>query len=81
LPKVSRIGVGETSNSLSARWSLMGGMFVSVSIYKSRVDIRHRTEDFELLASEIQDKTAQNVAAYYPVFRKKWKELSGIGLV
>jgi hypothetical protein len=59
----------------------MGGMFVSVSIYKSRVDIRHRTEDFELLASEIQDKTAQNVAAYYPVFRKKWKELSGIGLV
>jgi SWI/SNF-related matrix-associated actin-dependent regulator of chromatin subfamily A member 5 len=34
-----------------------------------------------LLASEIQDKTPQNVAAYYPVFRKKWKELSGIGLV
>jgi len=40
-----------------------------------------RTEDFELLASEIQDKTAQNVGAYYPVFRKKWKELSGIGLI
>jgi hypothetical protein len=59
----------------------MGGMLVSVSIYKSRADIRHRTEDFELLSSEIQDKTAQNVAAYYPVFRKKWKELSGIGLV
>ncbi|KAH9045404.1 P-loop containing nucleoside triphosphate hydrolase protein [Lactarius pseudohatsudake] len=34
------------------------------------------TEDFELLASEIQDKTPQDVAAYYPVFRKKWKELS-----
>jgi hypothetical protein len=59
----------------------MGGMFVFVSIYKSRADIRHRTEDFELLASEIQDKTEQNVGAYYPVFRKKWKELSGIGLV
>ena len=36
-----------------------------------------RTEDFELLASEIQDKTPQAVAAYYPVFRKKWKELAG----
>ncbi|KAF8266870.1 SNF2 family DNA-dependent ATPase [Lactarius quietus] len=34
------------------------------------------TEDFELLASEIQDKTPQAVAAYYPVFRKKWKELA-----
>jgi len=34
------------------------------------------TEDFDLLASEIQDKTTQDVAAYYPVFRKKWKELS-----
>jgi SWI/SNF-related matrix-associated actin-dependent regulator of chromatin subfamily A member 5 len=43
-------------------------------------DMAHRTEDFDLLASEIQDKTAQHVAAYYPVFRKKWKELSGKGL-
>ncbi|KAN0132684.1 SNF2 family N-terminal domain containing protein [Lactarius tabidus] len=34
------------------------------------------TEDFELLASEIQDKTPQAVAAYYPVFLKKWKELA-----
>ncbi|KAI9448032.1 SNF2 family N-terminal domain-containing protein [Lactarius indigo] len=34
------------------------------------------TEDFDLLASEIQDKTPQDVAAYYPVFRRKWKELS-----
>ena len=46
-----------------------------------RADTCDRTEDFDLLASEIQDKTAQNVAAYYPVFRKKWKELSGIWLV
>lgn len=36
-----------------------------------------RTNDFELLASEIQDKTADDVAIYYPVFKKKWKELSG----
>ena len=41
------------------------------------VDMACRTEDFELLASEIQDKTPQAVAAYYPVFRKKWKELAG----
>ena len=47
---------------------------------EARADTCDRTEDFDLLASEIQDKTAQNVAAYYPVFRKKWKELSGIWL-
>lgn len=29
-----------------------------------------------MLASEIQDKTAAEVADYYPVFKKKWKELS-----
>ncbi|KZT02070.1 SNF2 family DNA-dependent ATPase [Laetiporus sulphureus 93-53] len=34
------------------------------------------TDDYELLASEIQDKTPADVAAYYPVFRKKWKELA-----
>lgn len=50
-------------------------------MYEAQANIWQRTEDFELLASEIQDKTPQNVAAYYPVFRKKWKELSGIGLV
>jgi len=57
------------------------GWYVSSYLYESQTDIRQRTEDFDLLSSEIQDKTAQNVAAYYPVFRKKWKELSGIGLV
>ncbi|OBZ68412.1 ISWI chromatin-remodeling complex ATPase ISW2 [Grifola frondosa] len=34
------------------------------------------TDDYELLASEIQDKTGDDVAAYYPIFRKKWKELA-----
>ncbi|EMD32673.1 hypothetical protein CERSUDRAFT_118698 [Gelatoporia subvermispora B] len=34
------------------------------------------TDDYELLASEIQDKNADDVAEYYPVFKKKWKELS-----
>ncbi|KAI0721210.1 P-loop containing nucleoside triphosphate hydrolase protein [Fomitopsis betulina] len=34
------------------------------------------TDDYELLASEIQDKTVDDVAAYYPVFKKKWKELA-----
>lgn len=37
-----------------------------------------RTDDFELLASEIQDKTADDVARYYPVFKKKWKEVAGM---
>ncbi|KAK7686498.1 hypothetical protein QCA50_010096 [Cerrena zonata] len=34
------------------------------------------TDDFELLASEIQDKTVADVARYYPIFKKKWKELA-----
>ncbi|KAH9942954.1 P-loop containing nucleoside triphosphate hydrolase protein [Amylocystis lapponica] len=34
------------------------------------------TDDYELLASEIQDKTGDDVARYYPIFRKKWKELA-----
>ncbi|TFY81497.1 hypothetical protein EWM64_g2517 [Hericium alpestre] len=34
------------------------------------------TDDFDLLATEIQDKTGDDVAKYYPVFKKKWKELS-----
>ncbi|KAF7793575.1 hypothetical protein EIP86_004689 [Pleurotus ostreatoroseus] len=34
------------------------------------------TDDFDLLASEIQDKTPEQVAEYYAVFKKKWKELS-----
>ncbi|KAH9830446.1 SNF2 family DNA-dependent ATPase [Rhodofomes roseus] len=34
------------------------------------------TDDYVLLATEIQDKTPDDVAAYYPVFRKKWKELA-----
>ena len=39
-------------------------------------DTSHRTEDFELLASEIPDKSAREVGAYYPVFKKKWKTLA-----
>jgi len=34
------------------------------------------TEDFELLATDIQDKTPDDVARYYPVFKKKWKTLA-----
>ncbi|KII93122.1 hypothetical protein PLICRDRAFT_130653 [Plicaturopsis crispa FD-325 SS-3] len=34
------------------------------------------TEDYDLLASEIQDKTAADVKKYYGVFKKKWKTLS-----
>ena len=38
--------------------------------------MRYRTDDYDLLASEIQDKSADDVARYYPVFKKKWKELA-----
>jgi len=33
------------------------------------------TDDFDLLASEIPDKSAWEVKDYYPVFKKKWKTL------
>ncbi|EIN12993.1 SNF2 family DNA-dependent ATPase [Punctularia strigosozonata HHB-11173 SS5] len=33
------------------------------------------TDDYELLATEIQDKNADDVAEYYPVFREKWMDL------
>lgn len=36
-----------------------------------------RTEDFELLASEIGEKTPSDVAEYYQAFEEKWKTLSG----
>ena len=56
---------------------------VSWPIQLSRLSINlcSRTDDYDLLASEIQDKTADDVADYYPVFKKKWKELSGMGEV
>ncbi|KAI6031067.1 hypothetical protein PISMIDRAFT_671647 [Pisolithus microcarpus 441] len=34
------------------------------------------TDDYELLASEIQDKNAKQVREYYLHFKKHWKELS-----
>ena len=37
----------------------------------------YRTEDFELLASEIGEKTPSDVAEYYQVFEEKWTTLSG----
>jgi len=39
-------------------------------------EIWYRTDDFELLASEIPDKLSWEVAQYYPVFKKKWKTLA-----
>jgi len=39
-------------------------------------EIWHRTDDFELLASEIPDKMSWEVGQYYPVFKKKWKTLA-----
>ena len=39
-------------------------------------EIWHRTDDFELLASEIPDKMSYEVGQYYPVFKKKWKTLA-----
>ncbi|KLO15808.1 SNF2 family DNA-dependent ATPase [Schizopora paradoxa] len=34
------------------------------------------TDDYELLASEIADKTSSDVAEYYPVFQEKWHTLA-----
>jgi hypothetical protein len=35
-----------------------------------------RTDDYELLASEIQDKESKEVKRYYLYFKKHWKELA-----
>lgn len=34
------------------------------------------TDDFSLFAKEIDNKTPEEIAKYYAVFKKKWKELS-----
>lgn len=36
-----------------------------------------RDASYELLASEIQNKTAEEVKAYAKVFWKRWRELEG----
>lgn len=35
-------------------------------------------EDWDLLATDIQEKTPKEVKRYYAVFKKKWKQLSGM---
>ena len=39
--------------------------------------ILNRGESFELYASEIQDKTPEDVEKYYKTFEKKWSTLAG----
>jgi SWI/SNF-related matrix-associated actin-dependent regulator of chromatin subfamily A member 5 len=36
-----------------------------------------RTDDYDLLATDIQEKTPKEVKKYYLVFTKKWKQLAG----
>jgi len=36
-----------------------------------------RTDDCNLLATDIQDKVPKEVKKYYLVFKKKWKQLAG----
>jgi hypothetical protein len=37
----------------------------------------HRTDDYDLLATDIQEKSAKEVKKYYVVFKQKWKQLAG----
>lgn len=53
-----------------------GECFAGLGSWSWRLSDCCRTDDYELLASEIQDKTPDDVARYYPVFKKKWKELA-----
>ena len=34
-----------------------------------------RTDDYDLLAMDTQEKTPKEVKKYYAVFKKKWKQL------
>jgi len=36
-----------------------------------------RTNDYDLLATDIQEETPKEVKKYYLVFTKKWKQLAG----
>lgn len=49
----------------------------SLKSFSNVVDVSIRTDDYELLASEIADKTSSDVAEYYPVFQDKWSTLTG----
>jgi len=40
-----------------------------------------RTDDYDLLAADIQEKSAKEVKKYYLVFKKKWKQLAGAYLL
>jgi hypothetical protein len=46
-------------------------------IWKLVSPILCRTNHCNLLAIDIQEKTPKEVKKYYPVFKKKWKQLVG----
>ena len=50
-------------------------LFLRTTANKSQ--IVRRTEDFDLLASEMTEKTPQEVEEYYRVFKQNWQKLSG----
>lgn len=58
-------------------WFVCSTLF-SVVMTNSEISVWvSRTEDLALLASEIQDKSEDDIKAYYPVFKQKWQTLSG----
>ena len=63
-----------SSNSLG-HLRLTDGMSL-YDVCFSELTVSCRTDDYDLLASEITDKTSADVAEYYPVFLEKWKTLS-----
>ena len=40
----------------------------------------YRVDDYDLLATDIQEKTPKEVKKYYLVFKKKWKQLAGMSV-
>jgi SWI/SNF-related matrix-associated actin-dependent regulator of chromatin subfamily A member 5 len=53
----------------------------NVPVYSTRNSDRSfgssRTDDYDLLATDIQEKTPKEVKKYYLIFKKKWKHLAG----
>ena len=37
-----------------------------------------RTDDYDLLATDLQEKTPKEVKKYHVLFKKKWKQLAGM---
>jgi hypothetical protein len=78
LKTVSQTGVDEISSNSFVPWRLMDGKIQFSASKVMLLSVTRRTDDYDLLATDIQEKTPEEVKRYYLVFKKKWKQLAGM---